>query len=57
LEQSEPKLPLSGMLQLQVCGQKTCEAAEDVRLSFTLGLLAPDGVRAPEALRHQSKKP
>ena len=57
LEQPEPKLPLNGRLQFQVCGQKTCEAAESVPLSFTIGLLPPDGVRAPEALRHQSKKP
>jgi hypothetical protein len=57
LEQPEPRLAVTGTLQVQVCGQKTCNAVESIPLSFTIGVLPPDSVRAPEALQHRSRKP
>lgn len=57
LKQPDPRLPISGALDFQVCRAGTCEAPASLPLRFELRLLPPDGERSPEPLRHRSSKP
>jgi hypothetical protein len=57
LKQPDPKLPLRGALDYQVCGAAGCGERVSLPLDLALGVAALDRERAPEALRHKSRQP